>query len=68
MERLLVGDRVMKSHEVYTIGTSRVLTVASLQRLKIQAHIPAPANGEVQSVIKFLNAKSKMLIKIYRPL
>ena len=34
-------------------GTSRVLMVASLQRLKMEDLIPAPADCEVKSVIKF---------------
>ena len=36
-------------------GTFRVLTVASLQWLQMKALIPAPADYEVRSVIKFLN-------------
>ena len=35
---------VMTSHHVYTSGTSRVLTVASLQWLKIDTLIPAPVS------------------------
>ena len=53
-----VYDRVMMSHDACTSRTSRVLTVASLQRLKMEAQIPALADCEVQSVIKFLNAQS----------
>ena len=37
-------DRVMMSHNACTSGTSRVLTVASLQRLKLEALIPAPVD------------------------
>ena len=48
----------MTSHDARTSGTFRVLTVASLQRLKLEALIPAPADCEVRSVIKFLNAQS----------
>ena len=43
---------MMTSHDACTSGTSRVLTVASLQRLKMEALIPAPADCEVRSVIK----------------
>ena len=52
-EALRVLDRLMTSHDACTSGTSRVLTVASLQRPKMEAFIPAPANCEVRSVIKF---------------
>ena len=48
----------MRSHDACTSGTSRVLTVASLQRLKMEALIRAPADCEVLSVIKFFNAQS----------
>ena len=41
-----------------TSGTSRVLTVASSQRSKIETLIPAPADCEVRSVVKYLNAQS----------
>ena len=47
----------MTSHDACTSRTSRVLTVASLKRLKLEALIPAPADCEVRSVIKFLNAE-----------
>ena len=47
----------MTSHDGSTSGTFRVLTVASLQRLKIEAFILAPADSEMQSVIKFLKDK-----------
>ena len=43
----------MMSHDACTSETSRVLTVASLQRLKMEALIPAPVDCEVRSVIKF---------------
>ena len=36
----------MTSHDACTSGTSRVLTIASLQRLKKEALIPAPADCE----------------------
>ena len=39
-------------------GLTRVLTVESLQRLKMEALIPAPSECEVRSMIKFLNAQS----------
>ena len=50
-----------------TRGTSRVLTVALLQRLKMEDLIPAPADCEVQSVIKFLNTQIIAPIEIHRP-
>ena len=56
LEATHVHDRVMPSHDACTSGISRVLTVASLQRLKVEALIPAPANCEVRSVI--LNAQN----------
>ena len=43
----------------------RVVTVASLQQFKMEALIPAPADCEVQSVIKFLNAQSIAPIEIH---
>ena len=51
-----------------TSRTSQVLTVTSLQRLKMEALIPAPAGCEVCSVIKFLNAQSIALIRIHHQL
>ena len=60
--------RVMTSDDAYTSGTSRVLTVASLQQLKMEALIPAPADCEVRSVVKFLNALSIEPIKIHHQL
>ena len=68
MKRLRVRDRVKTSHGACTSGTSRALTVASLQRLRMEALIPAPANCEVRSVIKFLNAKIITPIEIQRHL
>ena len=68
MKRLCVHDRVMMSHDASTSGISRVLTVASLQRLKMEALIPAPADCEMRSVIKFLNAQSTGPMKIHRQL
>ena len=64
MKRLYVHDRVMTSHDSCTSGTSRVITVASLQQLKKETLISASANCEVQSVIKFLNAQSLAVIEI----
>ena len=58
----------MTSHDACTSGASRVLTVALLQRLKMETLIPAPANSEMRSVIKFLNAQSKVPIEIHRQL
>ena len=55
-------------HDTRTSGTSRVLTVASLQQLKMETLIPAPAHCEVRSVIKFLTAQSIAPIEInHRP-
>ena len=65
VKRLRVRDRVVMSHDACTSGTSRVLTVASLQRLKMAALIPALADSEVQSVIKFLNTQSIAPIEIH---
>ena len=48
----------MISHDAYISGISVVLTVASLQRLKLEVLIPVPTDCEVRSVIKFLNAQS----------
>ena len=56
------------SHDTYTSENSRVLTVASLQGLKMEALIPAPADYEMLSVIKFLNAQSIASIEIHRQL
>ena len=41
--------RVMTSHDACTSGTSRLLTVPSLQQLKMEALIPAPTDCEVRS-------------------
>ena len=68
MKQLCVHDRVMTSHDGWASGTSQVLTVASLEQLKMEALIPAPANCEVWSVIKFLNAQNVELIEIRRQL
>ena len=68
MVRLRVRDRVITSHDACTSETSRVLTVASLQRLKMEPLIPAPADCEMRSVIKFLNAQSIESIEIHRQL
>ena len=68
MKRLYVRDRVVTSHDSCTSRTSRVLTVASLQRLKMEALIPAPADCEVRSVIKFLNAQNIAPIEFHRQL
>ena len=68
VKRLRVRDRVMTSHDACTIRTFRVLTLASLQRLKLEALIPTPAGCEVRSVIKFLSAQSIAPIEIHRQL
>ena len=47
--KLTVHVRVMTSHDASTSGTSLVFTVASLQRLKLEALIVAPADYEVRS-------------------
>ena len=68
MKRLHVRDRVMTSLVACSSGTSRVLIVASLQRLKMEALIPALADCETRSCIKFLNAQSIAPIEIHRQL
>ena len=65
MKRLRVCDRVTTSHEACTSGTSRVLKVASLQQLKMETFIPAPADREMWSVITYLNAQSIAPIEIH---
>ncbi|KAJ4428981.1 hypothetical protein ANN_25977 [Periplaneta americana] len=52
----------------YVSGTSRVLSVASLHWLNMDVPIPAPAECEVRSVIKFLNAQGIAPIGIDRQL
>ena len=68
MKRLHARVRVMTLHNECTSETSRVLTVASLQRLKMEVFIPAPADCEVRSVINFLNAQDIAPIEIHRQL
>ena len=63
MKFLRVCDREITSHGACTSGTSLVLTVASLQRLKMEALVPAPAG-----MIKRLNAQSIAQIEIHRQL
>ena len=58
-------DTVMTSHDACTCRTPRDLTVESLQRLKMEALIPAPADREMWFVIKVLNAQSIAPNKIY---
>ena len=53
MKRLRVRGRLKTSHDACTSGTSRVLTVASLQRLKMDVLIPASADCDMRSVIVF---------------
>ena len=60
MKRLRVCYRVMTSHDT--------CTEASLQRFKMEALNPTPADCEVRSVIKFLNAQSIAPIEIHRQL
>ena len=52
----------MTSHDAFISGTSRVLIVASLQRFKMEALIPAATNCEVRSVIKFLRNKRRGIL------
>ena len=54
-EATACSGRVMMLHDAYASGTSRVLTIASLQWLKMEALVPVPADFEVRSVIKFTN-------------
>ena len=68
MKQLHVPDQVMTSRDACISRTSRVLAVASLQRLKMEALIPAPAHCEVRSVIKFLNAQSIVQTEIHHQL
>ena len=58
----------MTSHDSFTSVSSRVATVKSLLLLKMEAFIPAPADCDVRSVIKFLNAQSIVTIEIHRQL
>ena len=55
----------MTSHGACISSTSWVLKVASLQRLKVEALISAPADCEVRFAIKFFNALSKALVEIH---
>ncbi|KAJ4438194.1 hypothetical protein ANN_14133 [Periplaneta americana] len=59
---------VMSWHGTYASRTSRVLSVASLYWLKMDTPITAPAECEVRSVIKFLNAQGIAPIEIDRQL
>ena len=68
VNRLGVSDRYTMSHDAYTSGTSLVLKVASLQRLKTETRIPTLPDCEMRSVIKFLNAQSIAPIKILHQL
>ncbi|KAJ4445779.1 hypothetical protein ANN_12464 [Periplaneta americana] len=58
----------MSWHGACASGTSRVLSVASLHWFKMDVPIPAPAECEVRSVIKFLNAQGIAPIEIDRQL
>ena len=55
----------MTSHDACISGTFRILAVASVQRLKLEALIPVSADGELRSVIKFLNVQTIALIEIH---
>ena len=48
-----------------TFHDARILKLASLQQLKLEALIPAPADGEVRFVITVLIAQSIVLIEIH---
>ena len=67
-KRLRVCDRVLSTHGTCTSGTFRVLTVASLQRLKMEALVPVPTDCEVRSVIKVLNVQGIAPFEIHRQL
>ena len=58
----------MASHDACNSGTCRVLTVPSLQRLKIEALSLATADCDVRSMINILNAQSIAPIDIHRQL
>ena len=58
----------MTSHDACTSGNFRVLTIGSLQWLKMEVLIPAPADCEVRSLIKFLNAQSIAPVEIHHQL
>ena len=55
----------MTSHDEWTIGTSRVLSVASFQRLKMKVLIPTPADCKVRYMIKFMNAQGITPMEIH---
>ena len=61
---------VMTSHDACTNGTSRVLTLTSLQRAAAVeiggSNFSCRRDGEVRSAIKFLNAQSTAPIEIHR--
>ena len=63
-----MADEHTPYYRALTSRTSSVLIVASLQRLKMEALIPTPADCEVRSVIKFLNAQSIAPNVIHRQL
>ena len=65
---LHVRDGVMISHDACTSGTSRVFTIVSLQRMKMEVLIPAPVYWEGAVFVKFLNAQSIASIEIHRQL
>ena len=56
----------MTSRNGCTSGTSRVLTEASLKRLKMEPLIPAPADCDMRSVIKFCLHGAKQLTPEFR--
>ena len=68
VKRLRIRDRVMTSHDTCISRTSLLLTVISLQRLKMKVLITAPSDCEVRSAIKFLHAQSIAPIKIHHQL
>ena len=66
----------MMSHDAYTIGISRVLTITQLQQLKLEALIPAPdersrvqipwTTNVVEVFIVFLNLKIAKELGIFK--
>ena len=57
LNHLLREATACTSHDACNSRTSHVLTIASLQRLKMEALIPTPADREVWSAIKVFEIK-----------
>ena len=68
VKQLDVFGRAMTLYDARINGTSGVLTVPSLQRLKVEALIPAPTDCEFRSEIKFLNLQSIAPLEIQHQL